>query len=151
MANGWMTVGTMPLVIDASVAVKWVVREAGNEAAQTLFDDPEPLIAPDWLLVEAASTFWKKIKRSELLRVHAERHLEELPEYFGRLYSSAPLLSAAFQEAVRLRHSVYDCLYLALAMREEASLVTADVKFHARLQDSIHAGRVRLLEYGQER
>lgn len=123
----------MALVIDASVAVKFLVREHDTEQARLLISSPEVLIAPDWLLVEAASTFWKKVKRSELLAIHAERHMEDLPQFFGRLFSSSELASEALKLALRLKHSVYDCLYLALAQREQSRLVTADEAFHNRL------------------
>ncbi|MEA3039014.1 MAG: hypothetical protein QOE79_1527 [Sphingomonadales bacterium] len=121
----------MPLVVDASVAVKFLVQEKGTEEARKLLVSPEPLIAPDWLLVEAANTFFKKVKRSELLQVHALRHLSNLPEFFETLFPAYELLEEALRHAFRLRHAVYDCLYLALALREECSLVTADEKFAA--------------------
>lgn len=119
----------MTLVVDASVAVKWFVREQDTEQARQLLTIPDSLIAPDWLLVEAASTFWKKIKRSELLVIHAERHLDEMPNFFEQLYPSAPLVAKAFSWSLRLKHSVYDCIYLALALQESCKLVTADAKF----------------------
>lgn len=109
----------MPLVVDASIAVKWLVREPGNDLARQLLTMPEPLIAPDWLLMEAASTFWKKVKRSELLGMHAERHIDDLPKFFERLVPSLGLVNEAFRWSIRLKHSVYDCLYLALAAQEE--------------------------------
>lgn len=137
----------MTLVVDASVAVKWVVREAGNEAARALFDRPDPLIAPDWLLVEAASTFWKKVKASELLEIHAERHLEELPEYFARLYPSHALAMDAMKLSFRMKHPTYDCLYLALAQRESVSLVTADRKFWNAAKRAGLDGQVELLTW----
>ena len=136
---------TMTLVVDASVAVKFVVREAGCEAAQQLLARPDPLIAPDWLLAEAASALWKKVKRSELLFVHAERNLDLLPSFFQKLHPSVGLIAEAFQWSVRLRHPVYDCIYLALALREECGVVTADLKFHAALLRGGHEDRAQLL------
>ncbi len=121
----------MPLVIDASVAVKFVVREHDTNLARKLLEVPDPLIAPDWLMVEAASTFYKKVKRSELLEVHAERHLEDMPLFFARFYSAGELAGEALRLSFRLKHSVYDCIYLALAQREGCRLVTADDKFAA--------------------
>lgn len=123
----------MALVVDASVAVKFVLRETGTEAARHLLAIPDPLIAPDWLLAEAASAMWKKVKRSELLAVHAERNLELLPEFFERLHPSRSLVTDAFAWSLRLRHPVYDCVYLALALREDCRIVTADEKFYGAL------------------
>jgi predicted nucleic acid-binding protein len=123
----------VPLVIDASIAVKFVVREIGSDAARRLIEIPDPLVAPDWLLVEAASAMWRKVKRSELLLIHAERNLDELPAFFEKLYPSRDLVADALHWAFRLRHPVYDCLYLALALREQCQLFTADEKFHRAL------------------
>ena len=136
----------MPLVIDASVAVKWMVREGEEtDRARTLLGHPEFLIAPDWLLVEAASTFWKKIRGSKLLVIHAERHLEDLPNLFQSLHPARELVELALSWSIRLRHSVYDCLYLALAIREDCKLAT----FDAGLIETMRCGglgeRVHLL------
>ena len=133
------------IVIDASVAVKWQVREILTEQARTLLMTDEPLIAPDWLLVEAASTYWKKVRRSELLEIHALRHLEDLPLFFTELHPSHELIDAAMKWSFRLRHSVYDCLYLALAERERASLITADKKFFEVVEEGALFDRIRLL------
>jgi predicted nucleic acid-binding protein len=137
----------MTLVIDASVAVKWMVAEPGNDAARALLDLPDPLIAPDWILLEAASTFWKKVKSSELLEIHAHRHIAELPEFFSRLYDSHELAKAALELGFRLRHPVYDCLYLALAQREACRLVTADQAFFKAMERRGLADQAVLLEY----
>jgi len=137
----------MTLVVDASVAIKWMVVEAGNDAARGLFDLPDPLIAPDWLLIEAASTFWKKMKNSELLFIHAERHLEDLPHFFSRIFPSDALIRDAFRLSYAMRHSVYDCLYLALAKREQCRVVTADVAFFGAMKRCGCEEFAVLLEY----
>lgn len=120
----------MTLVIDASIAVKFVVREPGSIAAKQYLESPEPLIAPDWLLVEAASALWNKVRRSELLIVHAENVLRSLPSFFERLHPASELIDEAFKLSLLVRHSVYDCLYLALAVREKCQVVTADEDFY---------------------
>lgn len=137
----------LTLVVDTSVAIKWMVREPGTEAARTLFDLPDPLIAPDWILVEAASAFWRKVKDSQLLEIHAERHVEELPEFFGKLYPSADLVASALSLSFRLRHPVYDCLYLALAEREDCRVVTADAEFLAAMRRAGVESRGLLLQW----
>lgn len=135
----------MTLVVDASVAVKWFAREVLTDRARELLSSPDELLAPDWLMVEAASTFWKKIKQSEMLEVHAERHIEDLPLFFSRKYSTRELLPEAFRLAVRLKHSVYDCIYVALAQREGAALVTADVELARAVERGGIAVRITLL------
>ncbi|MFA6122987.1 type II toxin-antitoxin system VapC family toxin [Sphingomonas sp.] len=135
----------MTLVVDASVAVKWFVREEGTDAARALLAMPDPLIAPDWLLIEAASTFWKKVKRSELLTVHAQNHLSVLPGFFQQLVPAAELVAEAFRLSVRLKHPIYDCLYLALAIDEGFTLVTADRAFYDAAANAGMADRLKEL------
>lgn len=54
------------LVIDASIAVKWVVEEEGTIEALALRGAAK-LIAPDLLIAECANILWKKVRRGELL------------------------------------------------------------------------------------
>jgi predicted nucleic acid-binding protein len=58
------------LVIDASVAVKWVIEETGTEAALSLRRGAK-LIAPELLVAECANVLWKKVRRNELSRDEA--------------------------------------------------------------------------------
>lgn len=121
----------MTFVIDASVAVKFVTHEAGSDRALAYLDSTDELIAPDLVLVETANALLNKVKESELLEVHADRAFDDLPLFFSRLEPTIDHLSEAFRLAFRLRHAVYDCVYLAVAMAEGAQVVTADRKFVA--------------------
>jgi predicted nucleic acid-binding protein len=132
------------LVVDASVAVKWVVDEEGSEAAAELAI--EDLEAPDLLYVEAANVLWTKAQRRELTEAEAAERLALLLEAPLRLIPSKGLLERAQALAFELEHPVYDCVYLALALDRDTELVTADGRFvnalsaHARYKE-----RVRLL------
>jgi len=139
----------MPLVVDASVAVKFTVREPRSEEARRYLATPDPLIAPDWLLAEAANTLWRKVKRSELLEIHAQENIEVLPDFFERLVPARELVGEALRLGFRLRHPVYDCLYLALALREDCQLVTDDEEFHLSIDKSAFSGRSILLSRAQ--
>jgi predicted nucleic acid-binding protein len=55
------------IIIDASVALKWVIEEDGSEAAGALLLG-EPLAAPDFLMVECANVLWAKARRGVLTR-----------------------------------------------------------------------------------
>jgi len=132
----------MTLVVDASVAVKWLVREHDTDAARQLFALPDPLIAPDWLIVEAANTFWRKVKAAELAEGNAKQNLNDLPEFFSRLYPSPGLVSGALAIAFHLRHPVYDCLYIELARQMGCRMVTADKELLKRVAGSEYADLV---------
>ena len=121
----------MKRVVDASVALKWVLDEPGRVAADALFDDE--LVAPSLWLVEAANALWKRVGRGDISAPEAGAMLAEL---HNAPVATTPLesdLSAAMDLAIRLKHPVYDCLYLAAAIRENARLPVFAALTPARL------------------
>ncbi len=111
-------------VVDASVAVKWVVRETDSDRARLL--SQATLEAPDLLPVECANILWKKVQLGDLRPGEAAERWELLRRAPVYLTASGELLPSALRIALDLKHPVYDCLYLALALRREIPLVTAD-------------------------
>lgn len=115
----------MTVVVDASIAVKWFIREAGRDNALRLLATPDRH-APDLILAEVANTAWKKAVRGEVTDEQARFICIALGGYFHVLHPTHALIESAIAMALRLRHPVYDCLYLACAERVAAPLVTAD-------------------------
>jgi predicted nucleic acid-binding protein len=130
----------MTFVVDASVAVKWVIPEVLSDQASSLRGRTDLLLAPDLLLPEAANALWKKLMRREITAREAAQAIDLLMASGLDLRPSGPLLSRALTLAQRLRHPVYDCLYVALAQAEGATLITADQRLLAR----IARGRTRV-------
>jgi predicted nucleic acid-binding protein len=137
----------MTLVVDTSVAVKFVVDEQGSDAADEILAGSEPLIAPDWLLAEMANALWNKVRLAHLLESDARNALEKAPQFFTRFEPAHLLLDRAFDFAFRLRHPVYDCFYLALAVEEDCRMITADKAFKKSAERGGYGDRVDLLEY----
>lgn len=121
----------MTYVVDASVALKWVIPEPLSDRAAHLLDNGEGLIAPEMLLIEVANALWRKIARREITAREGNRALELLSESGLDLTPAAPLVGRALDLARMLQHPVYDCVYLALAERERATLVSADARLVA--------------------
>jgi predicted nucleic acid-binding protein len=111
-------------VVDASVALKWVIDEEGSEAAGELAGDP--LSAPSLLLAECANALWAKAQRREVTPQEVFERLDLLRSAPVLLVPIGDLVEDATRLAIDLGNPVYDCLYLALAMRQGARLVTAD-------------------------
>jgi len=132
------------VVVDASVALKWVLDEAGQEAAAALLD--EDLIAPSLWLIEAANVLWRMCRRGEMSADEAKARLAEL---YNAPVATGPIeddLPAAANLANTLSHPVYDCLYLAMAIRENTYVVTADRRFYAIVDRALPLqGKVRML------
>jgi predicted nucleic acid-binding protein len=112
------------VVVDASVAIKWVVKEELTGAALGLFDRGYRMTAPDFLLIEGANVLWKKVRRGELSQPYADRALALLRSFALDLVSTVTLLDDAFALAHEIEHPVYDCLYLAVAQGARGVVVT---------------------------
>lgn len=133
-------------VVDASVAVKWFIAgEPGHDAARELLEHDPVLLAPDLLLVEAANVAWRKVRLGELSEGQATSMVAALGSGDISLVASSGLVLKALSLTTELEHPVYDCLYLALALDRQTTLVTADERFHRRLADSAHAVAIELL------
>ena len=132
------------LVVDASVAVKWVVREPDSDAAAAL--RREQLIAPVLWLAEAANVLWRRVRIGDITADEARARLSELTEAPVASFPMEPHLDRALQLASELAHPIYDCLYLALALHHDTHVITADARFAAAVASHPElAGRVRLL------
>ena len=112
-------------VIDASVALKWVVEEDGTPAALVLRRKSR-LIAPELLVAECANILWKKVRRNELTSDEALLAARLLQGADVELLPTRSLLEPATRIAIELDHPAYDCLYLALAIESQCRFVTAD-------------------------
>ena len=119
-------------VIDASIAVKWVVEEAGTAAALSLRKQAK-LIAPELLVVECANILWKKVRRNELSKDEALLAARLLQGADLELLPTRSLLEVATLIAIDLDHPAYDCLYVALAAANDCPFVTADERLLRKL------------------
>lgn len=119
-------------VIDASIAVKWVVEEDGTENALALRGRAK-LIAPELLVAECANILWKKIQRGELTEDVALFAARLLQGSDIELLPIRALLEAATRIAIALDHPAYDCIYLALAIERDCRFATADGRLLRKL------------------
>jgi predicted nucleic acid-binding protein len=133
-------------VLDASVAIKWFVPEVHSVAAIRLLDEAVHLSAPDLIAPEIGSALWKKIRRGEITPEEGSEIIEAFATIPVEVYSSAELLEAAMALAIELDRSVYDSLYLALAVAQNCELVTADRRFHSVVSGSSLASQIRWIE-----
>jgi len=128
------------LVIDASIAVKWVVEEDGTPEAVILRKKVRS-IAPELLVAECANILWKKVQRGELFKQEALLAARLLQGAEIELLPTRSLFEAATRMSIEIDHPAYDCLYLALAIEKKCRFVTADERFLRKL----HQGRQRTL------
>jgi predicted nucleic acid-binding protein len=131
------------IVIDASVALKWVLSETGSDAAETLLD--QNLMAPDLWLAEAANALWRRARAGEITAEQASTRFSELLKAPVASLPIEPHVERALGLAIEIGHPIYDCIYLALALTHDSHLVTADRRFALVAGREGFGGRVRLL------
>ena len=131
----------MRLVVDASVAAKWLIDEPDSElAAEFLGED---LIAPSILRLECANALIRRLRMGELSHEQTVAKVGEIAKLPVRLHAFDE--TGAFSLALALRHPVFDCGYLALARSQAILLVTADKQFYDKASDNGFGGHVRLM------
>jgi predicted nucleic acid-binding protein len=121
------------LVIDASIAINWVVEEGGTDLALALQLQAR-LMAPDLIVAECANILWKKVQRKELDKNEALNAARLLQSAEIELVSTWGLMEPATRLAIELNRPAYDCLYLALAVENGCRFVTADERLVNRIR-----------------
>lgn len=133
------------VVVDASVALKWFVPEVLSDKSVALLDGSFELSAPDLLYPEFGNTLWKKVGRGELRIQEARAVLAGIRRVPIALAASSVLLEAALEIAWAHKRTVYDALYVALAVAREAIFVTADDRLAGSLARGPLAAHVQAL------
>ena len=126
------------MVVDCSVSVKWFVPEELEAEAARILDPEWTLRVPGHWRTELLNALWKKhvplheVSRPELSRI--------LPVAFAFPVVTTPaeeLLESAVQLALQHSRTIYDSLYIALALREKCQFVTADLRLFNAMKDAL--------------
>jgi predicted nucleic acid-binding protein len=134
-------------VIDASVVVKWFVPEVHSDAARRLLALPHEYVAPDLVFAETANTIWKKIRREELTPEEGQQLVADIGRIAVEAVSCRALAEDAHALANATGRTVYDSMYVALAVRLNTRAITADDRLEAALKKiPVVAGHIQLVQ-----
>lgn len=123
----------MRLVLDASAAVRMVMRAEGADGLLESVSTATVVAAPSLYASEVANALWKYVKADKL---DAETALERLEEAVNLIDAFTPdweLTTEALTEAARYEHPVYDLLYAVLARRTGCAVLTMDERLRRLL------------------
>ena len=140
----------MNLVVDASVAVKWFVEEEDTKRACLLADGAVEIHCPHLLASEVGSALWRKVLQGQVELGDARTGMESLARMPITWHADEALGADCLRLAFAHDRTVYDSMYLALAYRLNARLVTADLRFANALAATDAGSMVlRLRDYPQ--
>lgn len=116
------------LVLDASAVVR--IMEGAEPAApfQEAVLKADLVLAPELMLTEVANALWRLQRAGQLGADGLQQRLSRAAELVDVIEPDRHLQAEALALACHLDHPVHDCLYLALARREAALLLTADLR-----------------------
>ncbi len=119
------------VVLDASVAVKWCLPDENltSQAGRLLdaYHEREMrFLVPDLFWLELANALWKAVWKSKIDAGRADRALSRVRDLGIPTVASFDSVPNAMQLAITHGRTVYDSLYVALALRLHAELITAD-------------------------
>jgi len=114
------------IVVDASAVVRIIEGAEPAASFQEALLQADLVLAPELMLTEVANALWRLQRAGQLEADGLQRRLSRAVELVDVIEPDRHLQAEALALACHLDHPVYDCLYLALARREAAVLVTAD-------------------------
>jgi len=136
------------IVVDSSIVIKWFTTEPYSAEARQVLDSYRngqiSLSVPDLLFAEVGNIVWKKQRWQHLLPADANAIIDVLFSLTFYVVSSAELVCEAYRLACMHDRTVYDCLYLALSVREGCLFVTAD----ERLANAVHGAMPNVIWIG---
>lgn len=126
---------TETVVVDASIAVKWLLQERYSHEADEMLafweNDRTRVTGPHLLPVEVSNALYKRSELGDISLATAVQLEAEFLESAIELVQSASLHLRAISLAAQLQqNAVYDAHYLALAESLDCDLWTADQRFY---------------------
>ena len=120
-------------VLDASVAVKWVIPSANETLSAESLQLLDRYVAgeidftvPDIFWAEIGNVLWKGVRQRRWSRTLAEGAVSGMKDRTFLTVSSQILLPEALKIALVYDRSVYDALYVATAIQFKIEMITAD-------------------------
>lgn len=116
------------LVLDASAVVRIIEGSALAAELHEAVLAADLVMAPELMLTEVANALWRLQRAGQLQADSLQSRLSMAAELLDHIEPDRSLQAEALALATHLDHPVYDCLYLVLARREVANLLSADQK-----------------------
>jgi predicted nucleic acid-binding protein len=123
----------LSLVVDASVAIKWLLPEAYSDECLALLDRGERIVVPDFIVAQVGMGLAKRVRTGDLKSAWTEQAMATFLRLPLVRVPTVELATDAVGLASSTKRHFYDAAYLTLAVRERTPLITADWRWYAAL------------------
>lgn len=136
----------MKIIVDANIAIKWVILENHSHTAYQLLAGDYEICAPDFLFVEVVNILWKKCRKKEIPQADVLEIFLLIQSSISQVLPVYPLISRIFALSQEIDHPAYDCVYLAAAEHHKTTLYTADRALYDKIKMSKYAHLIAWIE-----
>jgi predicted nucleic acid-binding protein len=130
------------VVLDASIVFPLLIEEEKSLIAQEIYESSSQHLVLDFLHIEIANALASAIRQQRITASLATKAQMELAALLPITSMASHYLNAAFALALEIKHPIYDCLYAIAARENNATLVTCDTKFAAKLDRNVYRVQV---------
>jgi len=124
------------IVVDASVAAKWFLNEAGTSQAQALLVEQEKFYAPELIKLEVLGAITRQMRLGKLKAPEIQALCKDWQAHLQNraltLLPNDKVLDQAIEFSILYKHGLADCMYLAASQLTGLPLITADRTFYER-------------------
>ena len=118
----------MIVVLDACAGIEIALSRSDAAKYEKIITNASKVISSDLYKAEVANVLWKYHKSGLLNKNEVTQRLHYCTELVDEFIDIDENNEEALNEGIRIDHSIYDLLYLTLARRSGATLLTQDEK-----------------------
>jgi predicted nucleic acid-binding protein len=126
----------MIIVLDASAGIEIALSRASAELYERKIEKASKVITSELYKAETANVLWKYINAGLLSKEEVQKRLKYCDDLIDEYVDISENNEEALNEGIRIKHSVYDLLYLVIARRNGAILLTQDKKLKKIAKES---------------
>ena len=127
----------MIVVLDASAAIFQAVypMDPQSVSQNDIIEKADKIVSPDLFISEISNALWKYCRYKKIELNDAIQYGQYIISLVDQFIDTGNLWQQALDIAYNSSHSAYDCFYLALALNNDATLLTRDKKLQQLAMD----------------